>query len=388
MVERVNYMKTYSFLLVLYAMCVIILISNTAECSNKRGGPPPAPVQIGTVEERQIGREITLIGDVVSFTEGDVHTEVEGLVAEFVVKEGDFIKEGDLIAHLDSSQLELLLEEKIEDKKRARVLLEKEQHEFKRFKMLSKSSSVSPQTLEKEQSEADSSRFQHRMLDAAVRLLEDRLKKKNIRAPYNGYVVEEYVHKGMWVQAGGKIVKMVQVEPIYVEVPFPQKDLMKIQLKDSVNIKIDALGSETLRGKITAIIALGDTSSRTFPVKIQLDNPDHRLKPGMLAYATFSIGKKRKALVVPKDAVVITPDQKKMLYLVNDGKAVPLPVTTGLASGHYIEVRGENLKKGLKVVTVGNERLRPGQAVQVQSPRSSDNNEHAVSEKLSHHTVK
>lgn len=112
MVEKANCMRTYSFLLVLFVSYAITLVSNAAESSIKTGGPPPAPVQIGTVEERQISREVTQIRDVVSFTKGDVHSEVEGLVAEFAVKEGDFIKEGGLIAHLDSSQLELLLEKK------------------------------------------------------------------------------------------------------------------------------------------------------------------------------------------------------------------------------------------------------------------------------------
>ena len=98
MVETVNCMKTYSFLIVVLAIFSLTLISTTAECSRKKGGPPPAPVQVELVEERLIGREMALIGDVVAFTQGDVHTEVEGLVSEFDVKEGDFLKEGELIA--------------------------------------------------------------------------------------------------------------------------------------------------------------------------------------------------------------------------------------------------------------------------------------------------
>jgi RND family efflux transporter MFP subunit len=300
-----------------------------------------------------------------AYTKGEVHTEVAGLVEEFPVTEGDFVEKGQVLAELGSSQLVLQLEETEEELAQAQVLYDKEKRERKRFEMLSQSSSISPQTLEKEQSEADSARFLLRRLKAAIRILEDRISKKTIRAPFNGYIVAEHVHVGMWLGIGGAIVSMVQVDPIYVTIPFPQKQLFQIRTGQSVDVTVDGLADRVFTGSIEAIVAQGDEASRTFPVKVRLENSEHILKPGMLTHVRFSVGSARKTLTVPKDAVVTTPDQKKILYRVQDGEAEPVPVKTGFSTESYVEVQAEGLRAGQQVVSVGNERLRPGQPVTI-----------------------
>lgn len=337
----------------------------SVESEQGRALRPPTPVEVARVEVRTVRPQLTLLGDVEAFTEGDVHTEVEGLVEQFPVKEGDFVKAGDVLATLNSSQLDLQLAKTRADREQSKVLFEKEQREFNRFKTLSASRSISTQQLEKEMSEAESSKYRQRMLDVELKRLQDLKHKKTIRAPFDGYVVAEHVHRGTWVQEGGKVVRLVQVEPVYVTVPFPQKDLSQLHVGDVVEVRVDGLGRETLTGKISAVIAKGDTASRTFPVKIRLENPGHRLKPGMLAHVTFGLGKPNRALVVPKDAVVITPTQQATIFLVVDGKTVQVPVETGRASGSFVEVVGKGLKEDQMVVTVGNERLRSGEAIQV-----------------------
>jgi RND family efflux transporter MFP subunit len=322
-------------------------------------------VVVAEIELRTVRPELTLLGDVEAYTEGDVHTEVRGLVEKFPVREGDFVNRGDLLARLNSSQLLLELEKTREERERRRVLYEKEEHEYERFRGLSKTSSVSAQETEKEKAESEGARFGLRSLDAQVRLLEDRVGKKNIKAPFDGYVVEEYVHIGKWVEAGEKIVRMVRIDPIYVTVPFPQKDLAHIKLGDEVSIHVEGLEGKALKGTISAILARGDRASRTFPVKVLLVNENHRLKPGMLAHATFRVGTPKKALTAPGDAIVINSGGNATIFLVKNGRAVPRSVTTGHATGSMVVIEGKGLEPGLTVVTLGNERLRPGQKVRI-----------------------
>lgn len=358
-------MSVRSPMAVLFFLVLLACWLDVSWSEQPKGGPRPELVEVSCVQPRVVEARITLLGDVVAYTESDVHAEVEGLVEEFPVKEGQFVKTGQLLARLNSSQLVLELEEMENDRERLRVLYEKEKREHERYKQLSESSSISPQKLEAEMSEAESSRFRMRMLDALIRRLKDRKSKKSIRAPYNGYIVQEHVQVGTWVPAGGKIVCMVRVDPIYVRIPFPQSHLTKLRIGDPVKVRVNSRGEEPLEGKISAIIARGDTSSRTFPVKVQLSNPDHDLKPGMLAHASFRIGEKTGSLTVPKDAVVITPSQQTVIYVVDAGKARLIPVRTGQGSDSYVEVAGPSLKEGQVVVVVGNERLRPGQPVEI-----------------------
>lgn len=344
---------------------VLLLIPTSSYCQGKKKGQEPSPVQVAEARIREVRPQLTLIGNVEAFTEGDAHTEVRGLVEEFPVEEGDYLERGGLIARLDSSQLNLELERMRQEREQNRVLMEKEQKELKRFEMLQKSKSVSAQDLDREFSEAQSARHRYNMLDAAVRLLEDRLAKKTIRAPFSGYIVKERAHVGKWLQEGSNVVRMVQVDPIFVTTQFPQGHMHEIKTGDFVTVNPAGLPNNKLKGVISAIVPKGDESSRTFPVKSLLENKEHTLKPGMLTYVTFGLGKARKALTVPKDAVITTPEQQRVIFVVDDGVAVKKRIELGDASGDYVEIKGQDLEPGVKVVTVGNERLRPGQPVKI-----------------------
>jgi membrane fusion protein (multidrug efflux system) len=333
-------------------------------------------VEVALIRTITIKPALTLQGDVEAFSEGEVHTEVEGLVEDTAFKEGDFVDGGQTLIVLNSSQLELDLRQTEEEREAGRVRLEKEWKEYERFRELSESSSVSPLQLEKEWADAESAKFQLRKLDALIDRLKDRLEKKTIRAPHDGYIVRERVYRGMWAQPGAPICRMVRVDPIFVRVAFPQKKLSEIRLGDEAAVKVEGVAGK-LKGRVSAILALGDLSSRTFPVKIMLPNRSHRLLPGMLAHVTFRLGKAREALVAPKDSVIVTTSQRKIIYVVEDGKAGLRPVRIGQKAGALVEIKGRGLKEGQLVVTVGNERLRPGQAVKIigggdAKPRKAD----------------
>jgi multidrug efflux pump subunit AcrA (membrane-fusion protein) len=98
-------------------------------------------------------------------------------------------------------------------------------------------------------------------------------------------------------------------------------------------------------------------------VRIEISNPDGVIKPGMLGRATISTGELRKAVLVPKDALVFTATGTAV-YTVVDQVAQFVPVRIGAEHGSRIEVDGD-LRPGLDVVVRGNERLRPGQPVTI-----------------------
>jgi RND family efflux transporter MFP subunit len=128
-------------------------------------------------------------------------------------------------------------------------------------------------------------------------------------------------------------------------------------------VLVTSLREETFSGKISAVLPEGDVNARTFPVRIELANPDLKIRSGMEATATFSLGSKKKALLVPKDAIV-TAGTNRMVYVVADGVAQPAPVQViGYYDGN-VAVEGP-LQAGAPVVIRGNERLMPGQPVQI-----------------------
>jgi RND family efflux transporter MFP subunit len=146
-------------------------------------------------------------------------------------------------------------------------------------------------------------------------------------------------------------------------VPVPERYVSLINKGDEAGVTFDALQNRAFKGTIDAIILRAEQGARTFPVRIRIPNPDGFIKPGMLGRASLPVGKPYRAVLVPKDALVLS-GAGKAVYLIIDQKAKLVPVQTGSAHGPLIEVKGD-LKPGLQVVVRGNERLRPGQSVQI-----------------------
>jgi RND family efflux transporter MFP subunit len=202
-----------------------------------------------------------------------------------------------------------------------------------------------------------------RRLEAEIEHNQDSIAQKTIRAPFSGFVTKEYTQVGEWVEKGGPIVNMVDLSSIEVLIDVPERYIPRLVLGGNTQVQVDALNPEKFTGKIAAIIAVGDSASRAFPVKVLVDNPNNRIKGGMLCRVSLAIGKPSSVLAVPKDAVV-NMGQQHLVYVVSEGMAQPLPVQLGDTSDSMIEVKG-SIEAGMQVVTRGNERLRPGQPVKI-----------------------
>ncbi len=203
--------------------------------------------------------------------------------------------------------------------------------------------------------------------------------KYTIRAPYEGLVTKKLTDVGEWVTKGQPMVEVVQLNPIEMIVNVPQKHISNLQLSvgasDSSNplmadITIDGW-DEPLKGVVKRVVAQGDLLSRTFPVRIEIENEPgpsgHRLQPGMLGQAKLTIGAEEEMLMVKKDALVLNGSNVSVFKVVDSGEestVVPVAVGIGVSLNDWIQVTGD-LSKDDRVVVLGNERLRPGQAVKV-----------------------
>ncbi len=219
--------------------------------------------------------------------------------------------------------------------------------------------------------------------DEEIRRLEDLKSKYTIRAPFEGYVVAKFTEVGNWVKEGDPIIEIVEVNPVEIIVPVPVEHIEKLQQdlaahrRDqrplNVGVQIDALRKGLFAGEVINIIPQADLRSRAIPVMIRVANPreenGHRIQPGMLAKISLAVGGQQKSLLVPKDALVLGGASPVVFVVDGDAKsdahtARAVPVELGAAFDALIEVRGP-LKKDDRVVTVGNERLRPGQPVRI-----------------------
>lgn len=202
-----------------------------------------------------------------------------------------------------------------------------------------------------------------------VALLEDRLKKYTVRSPFDGYIVREYSEAGAWIKQGDPIAEIIDIDPVEIEVNVPESSAVHLRRGMAIQVRVDALPGLKFDGELSQVIPDADPRTRTFPVKLRVPNaPEDEtnlLRPGMLARTNLATGPTVKGTSVPKDAVVFG-GSSPTVFVIENGTARPVPVQISVASDDKVLVEGD-LKVGDLVVIRGNERLRPGQQVTVQT---------------------
>jgi RND family efflux transporter MFP subunit len=358
--------KIFLLLLITLFLAVGLVFSRSAEKEEKKpaAGPPPAGVEVVRVEKRAVQSVIQLVGTVGSPRISLVSTELEGLVKDVLFEEGDFVNRGKLLIALEDSQLGILLEEVKEKLVENEALWETAKSQLKRNEELFQKKVISEKIHTDSKLAEEAAKSIYEQSKIKVRLLEDRIEKKKIVSPFAGVVIEKSVERGEWIQRGGNIARLVQIDPLWIEVLVPEEVIPRVKKGDVARISFDALNQENTEGRVSFILPVADPKTRTFPVRIELKNPDRRYKVGMVARASLSYGKEEAVLLVPQDALTIFGNNKVITVVTQEKTAKIVPVKVVKNIDGWLEVKGEVSEDDLVVVR-GNERLRPGQPVMI-----------------------
>jgi len=347
----------------LLVLCLGLLAAAPASAQDRKaGGPPPALVVTAPVEEDTVKPEVSLVGSVRARADSLVAAEVGGIAREIPARRGQTVKRGDVLAVLRDAELDEEFEVAQAEVRLAEAELEKAQADLARARDL-----VAKQVAPVEQLDAvrrDTQVWEQRLAKSrsAVRLVEDRRNRQTVRAPFDGVVVEEHAEVGEWVAKGGPVAEVADYATVLVRVPVPEQYVVEIAENQGVPVTVDALRGREFRGVVRSVIPLGDPQARTFPVEVEVKNPQGQIRPGMTARVAFQVGEPRQELLVPKDALV-PRGARTLVYAVVDGAAVEVPVEVVGYKGGRAAVRGP-LPPGAPVIVRGNERVRPGQSVQ------------------------
>jgi RND family efflux transporter MFP subunit len=361
--------KTQSAYFSVYFIAAIVCFStgftSKAAQQNKNQSPQPVPIRVAKVEKRMVSDQISLVGTAEAIAKSKIASEVSGIVEYFPVKEGDHIKKGDLLVKLKSTDLKLILKGAVAAREKSIANLENAKKELTRVGRLKEANSIAERKY-------DEALYNHRALsqeleqnNARIEQLEYEISQKEVLSPFSGFIAVEHTQVGQWVNTGGDVVTIIDLSKIRITVDVPERYAVLIPENGGVTVNVKSIPGKPLSGKIYTILPQGNSESRTFPVRINLANPGFKIKSGMEVFVTFDLVRTRTALLVPKDSIV-TSGEDKLIFSVLSGKAVSVRVNvTGYFDGN-VAVEG-NLKPGDLVVIRGNERLRPGQAVKVQN---------------------
>jgi HlyD family secretion protein len=389
-------------------------------------GPGAAPkVVVAPVVRRNVQMQQNFVGSVIPARQSEIGSAVDGRVVEFPVQQGDFVQKDQKLCQLLTGLLEIekrlaeaerdlrkheLLEMergmRPEEVERARAqlasrkaLADYAKSRVQRLQRLVQQGTVTEDEIQDavSRSEQTEQLFQeakadhdmavkgHRqekiaqakarllMAEEAVNRIEDQLGKHTIRAPFNGYVVHEYTEVGAWVAKAGLVAKVVELDEVEIECNVLEDHIPYLAEGMPVPVEINSL-KETFPGQIYRIVPQADLRSRNFPVKVRVKNriDANRLpliKAGMFARVALPVGgQKQEALLVPKDSLVLGGQAGRMVWVVDGneegGKVRPVPVQEGASFDTWTQAKGQ-LNEGDLVVAEGNERLQPGQPVQI-----------------------
>lgn len=328
-------------------------------------GPPPIPVEVAPVVERTFQREIQAVGTVEANIYATVSAEVAGAVAQFDLREGDRVAKGQLLARLRRTDREIALKEAEAEQAEKQALFLKAEQEHRRFQALFTEGGISALELDRVEAAYRAAKAQKERTEEAVRRIADELRRTTVVAPFTGYIVKKHVEIGQWVEEGGKVADLVDIETVYIVIPVNERDIGRIRQGDEATLRVDTYPERAFQGRISHIVPQADVTSRNFPVRIRVDNrPDRLLKAGMFARVAVRYGEPRQGFFIPKDAVVLR-GREQMVFVLDTSKVQMRRVQTGQALEGLVEVLQGDLKLGQEVVVAGNEILQDGSPVQV-----------------------
>lgn len=191
-----------------------------------------------------------------------------------------------------------------------------------------------------------------------------KFEKAPVESPLTGVIGRVYVDKGTNVTAQTAVAVVVDIDRVKVHLDVPERFLPQVSIGQTARVRVEAYPGEAFTGTVARISPVVETETRTAPVEIAIDNPGHRLKPGMFAGIQLVLDKRENVPSVVKEAV-IGREPHAYVFVVNDGVAKMRDVELGIHENDRMEVL-KGLQAGDLVAVMGQERLRDGSAVSVE----------------------
>ncbi len=394
--------KWFKIRLVSLLAITALVLAGCSQGGRRTGPDHPAVISTATAHMGMLPGGAVVSGRLEALYSADVVPGTPGKVAEIPVDVGDEVAEGDLLVSLDAADLEALVDlyaaqlDKARSsdlpvqKIQAELALARAQAGFKlaeadylRSTELKEASALSLRQFEESErvylQEKAGYEAAKKSLDILVgatipetiRQCEAQLQKARadynnsiIRAPLSGVVTARNINPGEMANAAQTIISIVNLDTVAVQAGVSEEQVNKIHVGQELQVRVGSVRDGPFTGRVSNIALAANASTRAYPVKIQIENPGHVLKPGMYAEVLLDAGAEA-GIIIPGAAVTML-DQKSFVWVIEDGCAYRREVETGQSGGRDVIVRA-GLKEGEELAVTGIEALGEGMKVVVQN---------------------
>jgi len=309
---------------------------------------PSIPVSGIVIKPKKIHNKITVTGSVRANESVELKSEISGKIQTIYFLEGTNVNKGDLLVSIKDDELTAELEKLRYNQKlykdseyRQKILLEKE--------------AIS-------QEEYDRALTELYTLFADIKIVEAKIAKTKIRAPFDGTIGLRYLSEGSYITSSDPIATLYSIDPAKVDFAIPERYSSLVQIGDEINFTTESV-QDVRRGKIYAIEPQIDTETRSLNLRAKGSNKDGALLPGQFARIEIIFNSIDNAIMVPTEAVIPELGGHKV-YVNRGGKAESTKVNIGLRTESELEITS-GLVPNDTLITSGILQIRPGSEVNI-----------------------
>ena len=319
-------------------------------CSEKKETVKEVAIPKVTVKKIKATEEkesLTYSGTIEADNTVSLGFSVPGRISKVNVQEGQKVKRGQLLAPIDQTTYKNAFDI-------ANAGLEQANDNFKRLSGLYEKGSLPERDF-------IAVKVAVAQANANKNLAAKNLTDTKLYAPFSGIITAKMTEMGATAAPGVPAFTVMKTDKVYAKASIAESEISKLKMGTDAEVEIASL-NETFNGKVAIINPSADAITRTFNVKVRLDNKDDKLLPGMISKLKINTGNTVNVITVPSESVVRDANDILYVFVVKENKAIKKRVSLGSFKGNEVIVTN-GLSIGDAVVIAGNKNLKDGQTV-------------------------
>jgi RND family efflux transporter MFP subunit len=363
-------MKRTLKLLIAGATVAALAAAGAVAVRGKRAAPDPAaaaaapaveflPNDLFTVEPTTLERALPITGTLTPLTEATVKAKVAGELVAVTVREGESVKQGQMLARIDLTEVEARVAAREADVAAARAQLVWAEKNRNQQKALLDKAFISQSAFDNIQSNYDVAAARLRAAEAELVVARKSLGDAVLVAPFSGIVSLRHAQPGERVALDARVVSIVDLSRLQLEASVPAAAIGQVRVGQPVGFRVEGFGERAFAGRIERINPASTAGSRSISVYAVIDNPEGLLRSGMFAQGALTLARVENALAIPAAAVREEIGQP-FVYVIESDRVKRRNVRVGdpdLAGRVQVH---EGLAAGERIVRVNLGSLREG----------------------------
>jgi membrane fusion protein (multidrug efflux system) len=325
--------------------------------------PPPPPVNTMSIEPEPVVPESTSTAEILADRESDMRAETSGRVVAVHADPGQRVERGDVLLRLDVGRTASSVRAARAAVAQSQARVEQAERELERTKKLVATGGLPEQRLDDARDALAIATAARDAARAEAKLARRGLTEAVVRAPFGGTVVERTIEVGEWAAPGSPLLTLADTSRLKARVLLDPREALDVAPGSLAEVSVFARPDETFTARVVRVGDVIDPATRRLPVEVEIDDPEDRLRPGLVARFTVQTGEPRLVFRVPLEAV-FERFGRQHVYVVEDEIAHRRAVSLGQIRDGFAEVT-EGLKRGDEVVIKGVTRVVDGSKVLV-----------------------